>query len=354
MEPDDELPVDVAEESYALHTERVTQALASRSGQILSTSAGGDVILLSPQVPQRKRKFDCEVTAAIAAEDGKIFVGAGDGSIRQVDLIVGDERIWVGPSGRRPTDLAYSSRTQRLAVANDDGTVTLFDVANWNVIWKPPVVAASGNASCVALSTDGGSLATFNENKTLVMWDVESRSIRYQKRFPGRCRDMKFSPQGDVLACGTDRVLLFDTLTGETLHSGPVGHSVWCLDFSRDGRFVASGHWDHGVRIFDRKSASYRVLRGHTDEVRELAFDWTGRTIVSVDASRWADCVRLWDLESGSGYGALPLPFPLQTPSLPQRERKPGLKLVIGEQLVAMIELGVNQATCYWCRIPLR
>ncbi|GAA2430916.1 hypothetical protein GCM10010191_50710 [Actinomadura vinacea] len=61
-----------------------------------------------------------------------------------------------------------------------------------------------------------------------------------------------------------------------------------------DGRIVATGGYDHTVRLWDlRDDRPPVVLRGHTDSVTCLAFDRAGRRLVS---GGWDNVARVWDV----------------------------------------------------------
>jgi WD40 repeat protein len=72
---------------------------------------------------------------------------------------------------------------------------------------------------------------------------------------------------------------------------------TWCIAFSGDGRFLASGGGDKRIRLHDLDTGKQRaVLRGHTDVVRCLALSADGGWLASGGQDKE---VRLWRTDTG-------------------------------------------------------
>lgn len=77
------------------------------------------------------------------------------------------------------------------------------------------------------------------------------------------------------------------------------GHTncVYGVCFSPDTRFLASGSWDHTVRLWEVETGrQLRVVEGHEDYVHHVCFSPDGRWIASASDDNTA---RLWDAKTG-------------------------------------------------------
>ena len=117
---------------------------------------------------------------------------------------------------------------------------------------------------------------------------------------------VSFSPDGQTLASGgwDHTVRLWDVATGQE-KAVLEGHTdgVWSVSFSPDGQTLASGGWDHTVRLWDVATGQEKaVLEGHTDGVWSVSFSPDGQTLASGGGD---PAVRLWDVATGQEKAVL-------------------------------------------------
>ncbi|KAJ7735739.1 WD40-repeat-containing domain protein [Mycena metata] len=117
---------------------------------------------------------------------------------------------------------------------------------------------------------------------------------------------VQFSADGRYLATGCNRsAQIYDVKTGTktcVLVDESAGNSgdlyIRSVRFSPDGRFLATGAEDRQVRIWEIAKKRIRsVFSGHTQEIYSLDFSRDGRRIVSGSGDRTA---RIWDMETGA------------------------------------------------------
>jgi WD40 repeat protein/class 3 adenylate cyclase len=128
----------------------------------------------------------------------------------------------------------------------------------------------------------------------------------------GRPDDLDVSPDGALLAVGVNGDLQLWALTNppQLLDSMPAhGSNLIDVEFSRDGRRVATGSVDTAVKVWATvggRLGEVLVLRGHKDAVRSVSFSGDATRLMSWEGSR----ARVWDL-SPAGLGeVLMLPGP--------------------------------------------
>src|SRR5262249_60501393 len=77
---------------------------------------------------------------------------------------------------------------------------------------------------------------------------------------------------------------------------GPTG-AVQCVAFSRDGKRIATGSYDHTVRLWDAATGKeLRRFEGHRAGVESVAFSPDGALLASGGSD---DAARAWEAATG-------------------------------------------------------
>jgi WD40 repeat protein len=164
--------------------------------------------------------------------------------------------------------LAYSPDGRWLAArAADERAVRLLDARTHAEAAR--LTGHEKNVHSAAFSRDSRRLATCGADRTVRVWEVETRACQ---ELPGHTDEVftaAFHPDGKRLAtAGRDRaVWLWDLERGEEVARLP-GHAtyVWSLAFSPDGKTLASGSGDFTVRLWDTEPLPARSKARHEVE----------------------------------------------------------------------------------------
>jgi WD40 repeat protein len=120
-----------------------------------------------------------------------------------------------------------------------------------------------------------------------------------------RANSLAFSSDGKTLAIGSGEpsrsgdITLWDMATGKLTTNYAERHldSIFALDFSPDGKLLASGGADKAVRITDLSTGKVvKVFEGHTHHVLGLSWRADGRVLASSGAD---NVVKVWDWTTG-------------------------------------------------------
>jgi serine/threonine protein kinase/WD40 repeat protein len=230
----------------------------------------------------------------------------------------GQIHLWDVSAKKTIASKELNNYSQGIAFSHPDGQTMLTSTARLDgalVWWKVPSLVRSrdllaGNAfstlgTCFAVTPDF-SAVVLAPGQTVRLSDLPAGTIRWSEDLaPGSATAVAVSPDGLIVAFATGAVNptihLLDARSQKPL--GELrGHLGWisALLFRPDGKSLSliSAAADQTIRVWDvsdpaRAGPVGRPLRGHTNEVRRLALDPDGVTLVSGDKDGQ---VCIWDL----------------------------------------------------------
>ena len=201
--------------------------------------------------------------------------------------------------------VSFSADGQYLALLNDAGEVHLMRAVDGSGLSKQSV------SSSAALTFVGNELVTHAAQTALKpvepTWSLARTIGTATAKSPiiGRVYATAFSPSGKLIASGSGdpsrsgQLVIWNADTGGKVQEIYNCHSdiILGLDFSRDGKWLASGAADKFARVWEAGSGKKLFsFEGHTHHVMDVDLKPDMRTLLSAGAD---GIVKVWNLVTG-------------------------------------------------------
>jgi len=241
--------------------------------------------------------------------DGCLIVSAGeDKAIKIWDACTGTcVRTLHGFSARIWSIALSKNLNERSSViaSCDDQSVQLWDVCtgkclktmrgypqvNWTVTFSP----------------DASALVSGGQEQIVRVWDwqKETYSEPFQKHL---CyvQTVSHHPNKSVIASGADNTVYVWNLETKQLVNDLEGHGgrIWNVDFSADGRYLASASFDYSARLWDwEEGTCLHTFQGHNTWVFGMCFSPDGKALATSGMDK---TIKLWDCRTGQCLKSLP------------------------------------------------
>ena len=279
--------------AFPRHNDAVEAVAISPDGDVMAAATPRDVRFWDVRNRALITNLSEGARSVAFLPDGRTFVTSSRGSVK----------IWNGTTYSEMLELPDQSGPVALSVdgsrmATDNGRSTfIWDTSTWEKTGEiqdtsSPSAFSPDGRFLVTISRDG--LKLWNaETGTLVREFADSSGLFSYKLDPSTL--VVFSPDGRFLLAPKNRksergvfvVGIWDVESGELLGSMPevtqqIQHTgeISSIAFSADGNTIATGSWDHSIRLWDFVNRKHlTTLRGQSNEIWAVAFSPDGKNI---------------------------------------------------------------------------
>jgi WD40 repeat protein/transcriptional regulator with XRE-family HTH domain len=233
--------------------------------------------------PPRSLPYTGEASDLAFGPDGRLVLGADDGTIRIWDVGGTAAPVVIRqPGGFLPVSVAVSPDGDRIAVGGLD------EVKVWSAGGRagPQIYRAPENwYNSVAFSPDGRRIAAGTNERTIRLWNLsESTQGLALRGHQGGVRELTFSPDGRRLISSSDdstvRVWDTDAAADPVTVALPASHR-WA-QLSDDGGFVAAPAGSGTIAVFPTRTPwNATTLRNAPPGLAFLAVSASGRSVAA-------------------------------------------------------------------------
>ena len=206
---------------------------------------------------------------------------------------------WTGAHDGGVLAVAIHPSGNTFATAGQDGRVLLWDVAEGRA--KQTIDVGAGWVDNAAWSPDGRWLAA-SCSRQVRAYDADGAEAWRSDDHPSTVSAITWSRAGELATACYGRASFFDGATGELRQKLEWKGSLVSMALSPDGDIVACGSQDNTVHFWRRSTEEDSMMSGYPGKPSALAFDDAGTVLATSGGER----VTVWSFDGGGPEGTRP------------------------------------------------
>jgi WD40 repeat protein/serine/threonine protein kinase len=292
---------------------------------LLSTTMSGEARLRYISSPAEAQRWSGSSGWFALSQDGEtVFSGASNNTVSMWDIRNGMTlRRFVGHTDSL-LGIDLSPDETRLLTGGFDGTVRLWDVATTQELHRYDFNEAGFYIWRTVFSPDGRYVVALaigdntSQGQIVLLNGSTLQFIRMLNTSPENIlsiepTDVRFSPDGETLFVTMGQITLNGESSGLIVEIDPQTNTIlrtlsgqsdliFALDFSPDGRYIATASMDRTAMLWDRVTGEpLRQFIGHTNQVTNVTFSPDGRYLLTSSNDRR---IILWGVQTAAQVAA--------------------------------------------------
>ncbi|KAF3890763.1 CHAT domain-containing protein [Tolypothrix bouteillei VB521301] len=270
--------------TFSGYTQRFFSASFSPDGKTIVSASGDNTIkvwCVECQQPQILKKHTGAIASISVNRDSRMFASASDDSTILLWSSSGQLLHTLRGHHDVVISVVFSPDGQTLASGSKDKTVKLW---NRNGQLLQTFVGHNDAISSVSFSPDNQTIASGSADKTIKLWSKNGQLLQTLNN-NGAISNIVFHPDGESIAFVIDNEIKLWNLKTQEIKT--VGHHelpIRSINFSPNGKLLASGSDDLTVILWSLDVEKPKIFGNHLSPVKSLSFSGDGKILAAANA----------------------------------------------------------------------